>query len=296
MSTLVQEIKQLKNASIDAFDSCHQPQRLLLCSPDFFRVIDEKNPHMKGQQGKVDASKAALQWKTMKESFESHGYSVECLQPTKDLEDMVFSANPVFVGEDGSENKICLLANMKHPSRKKEVTAFDEWFSQRDYNVHRLPETLLFEGYGDALWHPGKRLIWAGYGFRTDVAVYQHVSDLFQSPVVTLELQSEYFYHLDTCLSPISEHVALYFPKAFDAKGNDLIRALYRDAIEVPEREALEGFACNSLGLDNVVFIHKGNKHSNRELQKRGFDVVELDTGEFLKSGGSVSCMKAMIF
>ena len=32
------------------------------------------------------------------------------------------------------------------------------------------------------------------------------------------------------------------------------------------------------------------------ELARRGFDVHEVETGEFLKSGGSVFCLKAALY
>jgi N-dimethylarginine dimethylaminohydrolase len=55
--------------------------------------------------------------------------------------------------------------------------------------------------------------------------------------------------------------------------------------------EAQHGFACNSLVAGKTVFIHQGNKNTVAALEKRNFDVVELDTSEFLRSGGSVFCM-----
>ncbi|MCB0327489.1 MAG: hypothetical protein KDD52_07715 [Bdellovibrionales bacterium] len=292
---VISSVDQLAGKGLESFMPAEDAKKFLLCPPEYFKVIDQKNPHMKDQEGKVNYDLAQQQWKKVKKAF-AQSYEVFTVPATESLEDMVFSANPVFVGKDSEGEKICVLANMVHPSRRKEVAAFQEWFEQQGYRMCHIPDGQFFEGYGDALWHPGRRLIWAGHGFRSDSKVYDQLGQIFDSDVVSLKLQHEYFYHLDTCLSPISQSVALYFPGAFDRAGQDLIQTLFSDAIEVPEQEALYGFACNSFGIDQKVFIHQGNTHSCKELEKRGYEVIELDTSEFIKSGGSVSCMKAMVF
>ena len=40
------------------------------------------------------------------------------------------------------------------------------------------------------------------------------------------------------------------------------------------------------------MLIQKGNPVTKEGLETAGFRVLELDTSEFIKSGGSVFCMK----
>ena len=42
------------------------------------------------------------------------------------------------------------------------------------------------------------------------------------------------------------------------------------------------------------LFFKKGSTITVDVLKKEGYDVVEIDTSEFMKSGGSVFCMKMM--
>jgi N-dimethylarginine dimethylaminohydrolase len=149
---------------------------------------------------------------------------------------------------------------------------------------------------GDGLWHPKRKLLWGGYGFRTAQEAYDEIGKIFGTPVVLLELAMEEFYHLDTCLMPLSESEALFFPGAFKPEGRRLIQALFSEAIEVPEKEALEGFALNGVVVDKKVLIQRGNSKTNQLLKERGYEPIELDTSEFMKSGGSAFCMKMMVY
>ncbi|HLG20674.1 MAG TPA: arginine deiminase-related protein [Bdellovibrionota bacterium] len=265
--------------------------------PTYFDVVDVKNPHMKGNIGKVEKERAQLQWQSVREAVVKTGTMIRLMEPVKGLEDMVFCANPMLPGLGANGEKICLLSNMTHPSRKKEVPAYEKWFAARGYNVLRLSNSdWRFEGQGDALWHPGRRLLWGGYGFRTVPEAYAEIAKIFSTPVVLLKLENEDFYHLDTCLSPLSESEALYYPGAFNEDGRALIRALFSDAIEVPENEARKGFACNGFVLGKNVLIQKGNKKTCQALRKRNYVPVEIDTSEYIKSGGSVFCMKMMVY
>jgi N-dimethylarginine dimethylaminohydrolase len=75
------------------------------------------------------------------------------------------------------------------------------------------------------------------------------------------------------------------------------LRALIPDLIEANEHEAEHLFACNATcpnGKD--VIIQAGCAVVNAELRKRGFTVHEVSTDEYLKSGGSVFCMKMMVW
>jgi N-dimethylarginine dimethylaminohydrolase len=156
---------------------------------------------------------------------------------------------------------------------------------------------MLLEGQGDALWHPGKKLIWGGYGHRTDRATYDVVSEMLGVPVVALRLVSDTFYHLDTCLSLVNETTAMVVTEAFDAEGVAMLRAAFPNLIEIPEAEALGCFAGNALALGGrYVVMHPGATETVARLRAHGLEPIEVDTAEYMKSGGSVFCMKMMIY
>jgi len=274
------------------------PNAVLLCRPDYFDVIDVKNPFMKENMGRVDQQKALQQWENLRASFESVGLTVETIPAIPGLEDMVFCANQTFVGLTPQGKNLCILSQMKHASRRKEIPAFAAWFKEKGYQVSALGSpSLLFEGGGDALWHPERRLIWGGIGQRTQPEAYPLLSRHFEAPVITLEMKLEHTYHLDTCFCAVDKDTALVYPDAFTDEGKNLIHHFFRRVITVDRREAIELMACNAAAFSNkYVFIQKGAIKVNEALRKEGFEVIEVETSEFLKSGGSVFCMKMSLF
>lgn len=273
------------------------PNTVLMCRPDSFDVVDVKNPHMQGKIGTVDSVKAKEQWKALCEVFVSIGVSVELIEPVPGCEDMVFCANQTLVGLDGNGDKLCIKSNMKHPSRQKEVGAFAQWFAGRDFRIKNIPQNIGFEGSGDAIWHPGRALIWGGSGYRTDDEAYSYISEYFDAPVIVLPLQSERFYHLDTCFCAIDEDTVLIHPASFTSDGVSMIRSVFKNVIECDDFEAGHGMACNacSIGGRHIV-IQQGNSKVVSILHNLGYEIYEVDTCEFLKSGGSVFCMKMYVF
>ena len=60
-------------------------------------------------------------------------------------------------------------------------------------------------------------------------------------------------------------------------------------------REAHALLACNACCPDGRnVLMQRGCERTGAALRAAGFTVRELETGEFLKSGGSVFCMKLL--
>ena len=186
---------------------------------------------------------------------------------------------------------------MHAPQRRGEVAHYERFFRQHGYEVLTLPPDLVedFEGMGDAIWHPRRYLLWGGHGFRTSRAVYRYLADRLDVRVIALVLEDPEFYHLDTCFSVLDEHSVLIFPEAFTDPDQALIHRFFERVVEAPEDEARRLFACNAHCPDGRhVIIQRGCDVTNERLREAGFTPVETDTGEFLKSGGSVFCMKQM--
>lgn len=273
------------------------PKTVLMCPPQYFNVVDVKNPFMAENVGKVDRAKADEQWDLVHAALAGGGAVVEVIDPLADCEDMVFCANQTFVGPLADGTKLCVLANMKYPSRQREVPAFEKWFTQHGFRIETMPAEIGFEGSGDAIWHPGRRLIWGGYGQRTQGEAYQRLTKLFDAPIIRLQLTSEHFYHLDTCFCAIDERTVLIDPSGLTPEGVALVKAVFKDVIECADGEAIKGMACNACPvLGKTIVLQVGNELTVAALRKRGLDVQEVDTSEFIKSGGSVFCMKMYVF
>ena len=273
------------------------PGRVLLTTPTFFDVEYVINPHMEGHIGNVDTERARAQWEALRDAYKDLGIDVTVLEGAKGLPDMVFCANQTLPYRTPGGNQGVVLSRMHAPQRKNEVPYYKLFFEGEGYEIQHLDETLPghFEGMGDALWHPGRYLLWGGYGYRTNRAVYDALSERLGFPVLPLHLTDPDFYHLDTCLCPLDETTALIYPGAFQPEGLELIHAHFDQVLEAPASEARELFACNAHSPDGEnVIIQRGCTETNQQLSEAGYEVIEVDTDEFLKSGGSVFCMKLM--
>lgn len=264
--------------------------KILRVTPDHFDVLYQINPHMK--VGSVDKNQARKQWEDLGKIYTQLGIELIELQGEPSFPDMVFSANQSFpfLGKNGKKGVI--LSNMASSFRQGEVPFFEHWYLKESYEIFRLDSALKLEGMGDLIYPVGRNYIWAGYGFRTQIEAHREVEKITGLSVRSLRLVDPAFYHLDVCLCVIDEHTVLIYPEAFDAPSLALIREVYPDCIELTRAEAY-AFACNAHCPDQKhVLIPIGSPRIEEELRSKGYFVYPVDTSEFLKSGGSVFCLK----
>ena len=274
--------------------------QVVLTTPTHFDVQYVINPHMAGHVGSVNHDVALQQWKALRATYTALGFAVHVVDGQPGLPDMVFCANQTlpFYRPD-SEVRGVLLSRMHAEERQREVPYYAQHFRGQGYSVHALPDDLDsdFEGMGDAIWHPGRAFLWGGYGFRSGLDAYEAVASLLGVRVLALQLTDPDFYHLDTCFSVLDEHSVLVYPGAFDADGRALIHRFFTTVVEAPESECRHQFACNAHCPDgHHVLIQEGCTTTNARLRGAGFTPIPLDTSEFIKSGGSVFCMKQMVW
>src|SRR5580693_2739644 len=246
------------------------PKTALMCPPTFFDVREPKNPYM-GRP--IDPAKAQQQWEGLRTALEDAGVSVELIDPVKDLDDMVFAANQMFVGHHDQQGKFIVPSRMRYASRHKEVTFFVTWFRQRGYKIIDLDlGTDYLEGHGDLLWHPDRSRIWAAYGFRsTRGGVEKFSAEMAKMgfPVTSLQLVDEYCYHLDTSLCPLNDDTALIYPGGFSSKSLAAIRAGFPRIYELSRDEAVQ-FMGNGIVANGRFLTPHLNQHLSEILSKEG--------------------------
>jgi N-dimethylarginine dimethylaminohydrolase len=272
-------------------------RRVLLCPPTYFEVRDVKNPYMKNGVA-VDHAKARQQWETLRDALQSAGVEVETIDPVKDLEDMVFAANQVFVGYHPRLGNFIVPSEMRHVSRQREVQYYVDWFRRRGYYVMSLNlygECL--EGHGDLLWHPDRSRIWAGHGFRSTERAIEEFSTAMarlEIPVIPLQLVDEHFYHLDTSLCPLNDEAALVYPGAFSADSLARLRGGWQRIHELTQEEASR-FMGNGIVAGGEYIAPHLTDHLEQILEQENLRPVIVETSEFEKSGGSLFCMKCVL-
>jgi N-dimethylarginine dimethylaminohydrolase len=274
------------------------PSKVLMVKPTYFDVEYVINPHMKDYVGQVDKMQAQNEWDSLAEAYDELGFDLHTIDGIKGLPDMVFCANQSLPFADANDNKKVIMSIMHADQRKKEVDAIEAWYRTQDYEILHLNNKVSdFEGMGDAIWHFKRQLLWGGYGFRSSLNAYEQVSELLDTPVIALELVDDKFYHLDTCFCSLNEKSVLIYPDAFTDDGLELIHTLYENVIEATPYEAEKLFAVNATCPDGKnVLIQQGCTDVNQKLRDAGFSVHEFSTYEFIKSGGSVFCMKMLLW
>lgn len=267
---------------------------VLLCPPNYFDVVDQKNPYM-SRESAVDRVKARSQWENLRSVLQQSGCEVATIQPVEDLEDMVFAANQIFAGEKSGYGKFIVPSRMVYPSRQREVLYYANWFRERDFRVIDLDfgEDYL-EGHGDLLWHPDRCRIYAGYGFRSTLGgVEKFSAAMFEMgiPVVPLQLVDPYCYHLDTCLCPLNNEAALIFPGAYSAEALASVHKFWK-RVHLLTAEETHRFMGNGIVVNGCYIAPSVTPQLEAILRQEGLTPVIVETTEFEKAGGSCSCMK----
>jgi arginine dihydrolase len=269
----------------------------LLCPPNYFDVLDMKNPYMLGESP-VDKQKARTQWEALRIALEKAGVKIETIEPVPGLEDMVFAANQVFVGHHEQIGKFIVPSHMRFASRQREVAHYVEWFKAKGYKIIEIDfDDEYLEGSGDLIWHPDRSRIYAGHAFRSTIGGIRHLEEAMSKlgiPVVALELTDERFYHLDTCFSPLNNDALLIFPGAFAHASRDQLHTYWPRVHEITEDEAV-GFIANGIVANGHFLTPRVTPNLEKVLNQEGLKPVVVDTSEFEKSGGSCFCMKNFI-
>jgi len=260
--------------------------RILMCAPQHYDVDYVINPWMEGNIHRSSRDRAQDQWNRLHHILKDHA-AVELVEPQPGWPDMVFTANAGLVLGD-----TVVLSRFFHAERQGEEPYFQQWFTEQGYTVHTLPQSLPFEGAGDALLDRAGEWLWAGYGFRSELDSHPYLAQWLDVEVLSLRLIDRRFYHLDTCFCPLTNGDLLYYPPAFDTYSNHLIerRIPPEKRLPVDEVDAVN-FACNAVNIDQIVVMNQASEGLKATLAARGFTVLETPLTEFLKAGGAAKCL-----
>ncbi|GGP79816.1 dimethylargininase [Streptosporangium pseudovulgare] len=252
----------------------------LMCRPDHFAVEYAINPWMHPEAG-ADRDLAIRQWETLRKVYLELGHEVSLIEPIEGLPDMVFAANGALVVRGRVYG-----ARFTYPQRAAEGPAYLNWFASNGYEPVCEP-AFTNEGEGDFLTLDD--VILAGTGFRTDITAHKEAQEFLGLPVVTLQLVDPRFYHLDTALFPLNGHNVAYFPGAFSAGSQEVLRTMFPEAVIATEDDATV-LGLNAVSDGTNVVINTEAADLQLELKRRGFEVVPVDLSELRKAGGGPKC------
>jgi N-dimethylarginine dimethylaminohydrolase len=256
-----------------------------MCRPEHFVVEYAINAWM-DTTVPVDTALAVKQWEGLRDTLVSHGHTVRLLPPEAGLPDMVFAANGAF-----SVDGVVYGAQFKYPQRQPEAAAHRAFYQARQQEWSFVAPTQVNEGEGDFAFVPGAHggLILAGYGFRTEPAAHAEAQEALGHPVVSLRLVDPRFYHLDTALAVLDDTTISYYPAAFSASSQAVLRHLFPEAIIADESDAV-AFALNLVCDGRHVYLNTDSSGYAGKVSAAGYEPVLIELSELKKGGGSIKC------
>lgn len=256
-------------------------RRAVLCPPRFMAIKEVINSVQENYKDEnIDIKKAQSQHSAFVEALQTNGVDVVLLEPAPQFPEQVFTRDIGFtVGQ-----KIFLGA-MASEIRQGEEEKLKRWLEDSRIPFEQLSGAPM-EG-GDVLLDHNK--IFIGISSRTSEQVIQELQQNLPTHNVMPIPFNERYLHLDCVFNILSPTEALIFPEALSSKTINQLADHY-DLIRV-SREEQFSLGVNILSIGNKrVFSQPQNAGVNRQLSSRGYQVIEVDFSEIIKSGGAFRC------
>ncbi|GAE95394.1 NG,NG-dimethylarginine dimethylaminohydrolase [Gracilibacillus boraciitolerans JCM 21714] len=256
-------------------------EKVIVCPPKYMEIKKIINETQKFyEDSNIDVSIAVKQHQELVDVLEKHGVEIIELYTDPKLNEQVFTRDIGFVIDD-----ILYTAEMGRNIRKPEIDVLQQILDEHAITYHPLT-TQSIEG-GDVM--VTEDIVWIGNSSRTTSHAIQELqTHIGNREIVELPIRQDIL-HLDCALNMVSKEVGLIYSPAFHEEDVKKLHDKY-DLIEVNEDEQFTlGTNVFSIGDQKVISL-PDNKQVNQALIKKGFDVIEVDFSEIIKSGGSFRC------
>lgn len=256
-------------------------QHVVLCEPKHMTIksqINETQKHFKNEGLHIE--KAMQQHQNLVAALRNNGIEVTLLPTSEEFPEQVFTRDVGF-----TLGQTTFVADMAHPPRIGEENVLKTWLEDKGISYYNLIGDMI-EG-GDVIINGHQLFI--GLSDRTNQNAINHIRKiLHEYEVITVPFKTKYL-HLDCVFNTISEKEALIYSKAFDNKEEKIL-AKHFDLIEVNDEEQFT-LGTNVLSIGNKKILSLPiNREVNQQLRIRGYEVIEVDITEIIKSGGSFRC------
>ena len=173
-----------------------------------------------------------------------------------------------------------IICNMKIKSRFKEVVEIAKALEKlRETYYIKPPATI--DG-GDVLKIEDK--VFVGISGRTNLhAMHQLAKILENSNLEIVPVKIYNVLHLKSACTYLGNNYAILSKGHFDT---EILQNCKR--IVVPREEE---YAADCLAINGTILMAKGYPKTKRLVEKEGFFVKELETSEFRKGGGALTCL-----
>ncbi|PLT33935.1 hypothetical protein CUU64_11700 [Bacillus sp. V5-8f] len=258
-----------------------QLKRVVLCQPQYMtirEVINETQEHFKDEGIHIET--AMKQHENFVSVLKEHRVDVILLPPQSKYPEQVFTRDIGF-----TLGNTVFVAEMASPVRQGEEGLLKKWLEEKQIPHKDLLKDRI-EG-GDVIID--RDTVFVGISNRTHIDAIKHLDSLLpEFEVVAVPFEAKYL-HLDCVFNVLSPEDALIFPDVISKEEREFLATRY-NLIEVTDEEQFTlGTNVLSIGNKKVLSLPV-NKNVNKQLRERGYDVIEVDITEIIKSGGSFRC------
>lgn len=256
-------------------------KKVILCQPQYMTirdVINETQRHFKDEG--IHIERALEQHSEFVNTLRKYGVEVILLPYHKKYPEQVFTRDIGF-----TLGQTIFVADMASDIRKGEEEVLKQWLEDEEISYYNLLGDVI-EG-GDVIID--QDTIYVGLSNRTNQNAADHLQSLLTNfKVIAIPFKEKYL-HLDCVFNVVSPEVALIYRPALTEGDIELFQSRY-DLIDVSEEEQFTlGTNVLSIGSKRILSLPV-NKGVNEQLRSRGFEVIEVDITEIIKSGGSFRC------
>lgn len=270
--------QDLETGCWSEYDTLH---RVIVCEPTYMEIQEVINDVQKEYEDEnINKRIAKEQHEEFVKKLEEHGVEVIRLPASEQFPEQVFTRDIGFtLGDD------VFVAEMATEIREGEEDALEQWLKSSNTLFQKLRANKI-EG-GDVIID--RNTVFAGISSRTSVEAIQELdTKLPYHQVIPVPFDEKYL-HLDCVFNILSPKIGLIFPPALDKETVDMLEKRYK-LIEVSEEEQFT-LGTNVLSIGNKkVFSLPQNTEVNQQMRNHGFNVIEVDFSEIIKSGGSFRC------
>jgi N-dimethylarginine dimethylaminohydrolase len=261
-------------------------KKALLSRPAYLRITPTNEISKKWLGTSLDLNKVEAEHRALVKAYEDNGVQVVFLDADPKLPYTVFSRD-----FGGCIREGYILGKFREPIRYGEQESYKARMEALGVPLVTEVKEGFFEG-GDFFFLDDTTLA-IGMIARSNAGGVEEIRRALTPlgyTVIGVPSKPQYL-HLDMCFNLVSENLAVAYPPALP---EEFLAEIKRRDIEIipGNEEAIfaHGYNLQTLGGGRVISLRQ-NTALNEALDKRGFQVIEVDITEILKTGGGPHCM-----
>jgi len=238
-------------------------------------VPDSYDQCVRTKNEKIDVDSAKRQHAGYCKALQKSGLELVWIEGDNNLPDSCFVEDTaVILGEKA------VICNMSIKSRANEVVEVAKVLEKLKETYYIKPPATI-DG-GDVLKIEDR--VFVGLSNRTNLqAIVQLKKILENSNFEIVPVKIHNVLHLKSACTYLGDYYVIFSKGHFDT---EILRDYKK--IVVPEGEE---YATDCLAIDGTILMAKGYSKTKKLIEKEGFPVKELDTSEFRKGDGALTCL-----